>query len=210
MEISIEDIVLEAAKPEDADIAARLIYDTDPYLIDYMFKGDQEIVHTFYEEQWKHRDGLTSHSFSTAARHKGALVGIELGYTGGTDEKHFPIWMDYAAEILPPEAYDHFLTSIDYFPYLVPPPPEDSYYVLILSVIPEARSQGIGAKLLNNAFERAKAQGLHSCHLDVMSDSPAVRFYKRMGMDILLESWCPYYDKHHNIQIKYRMVKDFV
>lgn len=210
MEIIIEDTVLEAAKLEDADIAARIIYDVDPHLIDYMFKGDKEIIQTFFEESWKRKDGIYSHSFSTAAMHKGTPVGIELGYTGGTDEKHLPITMQHAAEILIPEAYDHFEASVGYFPYLLPLTPGSAYYVQFLSVIPEARGQGIGEKILNNAFERAKAQGHLSCHLDVASDNPAVRFYKRMGMEVLSESRVPYLDEQHNIPMHYRMVKDLV
>jgi len=73
MEIIIEDIVLEAAKPENADIAARLMYDADQHLIDYIFKDDQGIMQTCYEEMWKRKDGMCSHSLSTVARHKGAL-----------------------------------------------------------------------------------------------------------------------------------------
>ena len=210
MEIIIEDIVLEAAKPEGAEIAARLMYDADQHLINYIFKGDQEIMQKCYEEMWKRKDGICSHSLSTVARHKGALLGIEISYPTGTEEQHSHIGMQHAAEILSPEAYDHFEAAMGYTPYLLPSTPEDAYYVLFLSMIREARGQGIGEKLLNNAFERAKAQGHRSCHLDVASDYPAVRFYKRMGMEVLSESRVPYLDEQHNIPMHYRMVKDLV
>lgn len=210
MEIIIEDIVLEAAKPEDADIAARLMYDADQHLIDYIFKGDQEIMQKCYEEMWRRKDGMCSHSLSMVARHKGALLGIEISYPAGTEQEHFHIGMQHAAEILSPEAYDHFEAAMGYLPYLLPFTPEDAYYVLFLSVIPEAQGQGIGEKLLDNVFDRAKAQGHRSCHLDLASDYPAVRFYKRMGMEILSESRVPYLDEQHNIPMHYRMVKDLV
>lgn len=138
MEIIIEDIVLEAPKPEDADIAARLMYDADQHLIDYIFKGDQEIMQKCYEEMWKRKDGMCSHSLTTVARHKGALLGIEISYPAGAEEEHFHIGIQHAAEILSPEAYDHFETAMGYLPYLLPFTPEDAYYVLFLSVIPEA------------------------------------------------------------------------
>lgn len=210
MEIIIEDIVLEAPKPEDADIAARLMYDADQHLIDYIFKGDQEIMQKCYEEMWKRKDGMCSHSLSTVARYKGALLGIEISYPAGTEEEHFHIGIQHAAEILSPEAYDHFEAAMGYLPYLLPFTPEDAYYVLFLSVIPEARGRGIGEKLLDNVFERAKAQGYRSCHLDVASDYPAVRFYKRVGMEVLSESRVPYLDEQYNIPMHYRMVKDLV
>ena len=208
MKITKEDIVLEAAKPEDAEIAARLMYDAGRQVTDYVFMGDRDMMQTCYEEMWKLKAGICSHSLSTTVRYKGALLGIELGYTGVTGQKHFPVMIQYAAEILSPEAYDHFAEAMGYLKYLIPPTPEDAYYVAFLAVIPEARGQGIGEKLLNNAIMRAKSQGHRSCHLDVSSDYPAVRFYKRMGLKVLSESRIPYLDQHHNIPMHYRMVKD--
>ena len=49
--------------------------------------------------------------------------------------------------------------------------------------------------------------GYRVCQLDVVSDSPAVRFYGRMGMEILSESRVLPLEKH-GIASHYRMVKN--
>jgi len=210
MNILTEDIVLEAAKPENAGIAAQLMYDVDQHFIDYIFNGSPEIRETCYQELWKRKEGMCSHSLSTIAKHKGMLVGMALSYPAGAEQAHFHNGMQNAAECLNPDAYAHFTKSMGYLPYLLPTTPDDAYYVLYLSVIPELRGQGIGEKLLDNVFERAKAQGLRSCHLDVASNYSAVSFYKRMGMEVLSESRVPFLHEQYNIPMHYRMVKKLV
>jgi ribosomal protein S18 acetylase RimI-like enzyme len=85
-------------------------------------------------------------------------------------------------------------TDPDLFPFI----PRDAYYVQSLATRAEIRGQGVGHKLLNTAFKRAKEKSLKSCQLDVVSDSVAVNFYRKMGMEVLAVTRMPYLELKKN------------
>ena len=56
------------------------------------------------------------------------------------------------------------------------------WYITAVSVKPEARGRGVGARLLEDAVTRARAEGATSVTLDVdASNSGARRLYERHG-----------------------------
>lgn len=138
---------------------------------------------------------------------RGALLGIELGYDAKTQADVARDTGRHASQMLTPEQFAHLREAVSYVHYLVPPVPGDAYYVLHLASAADARGRGVGARLLAAAFERARGNGYRICQLDVASDNVAVRFYQRMGMEILSESRVlPL--QQHGIASHYRMVKD--
>ncbi len=61
---------------------------------------------------------------------------------------------------------------------------EGEWYVQALAVLPEARNQGIGTKLLSIAEEKAAAHGATRLTLDVANDNPGgIRLYSRLGFE---------------------------
>jgi len=70
----------------------------------------------------------------------------------------------------------------------------------------DARGRGVGAQLHGAVFDRARRNGYRVCQLDVASDNPAVRFYERMGMEILSESRVRPLQKH-GVANHYRIIK---
>ena len=44
---------------------------------------------------------------------------------------------------------------------------------------------------MRHALDRAEAAGLRGVQLDVLSDNPAVDFYRSFGLDCLVESTAP-------------------
>ncbi len=136
----------------------------------------------------------------------GALLGIELGYDAKTQADVARYTGRYAVQILTPEQMAHLREAVSYVHYLVPPVPDDAYYVLHLAAARDARKRGVGARLLGAAFDRTRRNGYRVCQLDVASDNPAVGFYERMGMEILSESRVLPLQKP-GIASHYRMVK---
>jgi len=59
--------------------------------------------------------------------------------------------------------------------------------------------------LMEAAFELGRSEGCRSCHLDVDSSTPAVQFYERLGMRILVETRVPVIPGVH---AHYRMVRE--
>jgi ribosomal protein S18 acetylase RimI-like enzyme len=201
-----EEIVLEAATREQAEVAAPLMYDTDPHLFGYFFGDDQELALRYFAAQWRQERSLFSYRCCTVAVAGGALLGIELGYDAKTQADVFRDTGRHAVQILTPQQMAQLRNAMSYVQYLVPPLPRDAYYVLHLAAAPVARGCGVGARLLAAAFDKARSNGFRVCHLDVASDNPAVRFYERMGMEILSESRVVPLQQH-SIASHYRMMK---
>jgi ribosomal protein S18 acetylase RimI-like enzyme len=208
MNIIGELIDIEPAKPDDADIAGRLICDTDPELFDYYFNGDTDLMTSCLSDWWQRPEGWFSHTSCTAAIYNGSLVGIEIGFSRESFQNQTRPTFYYAKETMNRAAFEHFSDAFkNYVPYLFPIIPRDAYYVQSLAARVEIRGQGVGHKLLNTAFKRAKETGLKSCQLDVVSDSVAVNFYRKMGMEILSITRMPYLEKEYGISAHYRMQK---
>ncbi len=70
------------------------------------------------------------------------------------------------------------------------------------------QGKGIGAKLLQCAFEQAKKMNCRTIQLDAVSNQPAVKFYQKMGMEILTETYVPKLQEAANIGPSCRMYKD--
>ncbi len=59
-------------------------------------------------------------------------------------------------------------------------------HVITIDVLPEARREGIGSKLLGESEERMKAAGCHSVYLETAVDNEsALKFYKRHGYFVM-------------------------
>ena len=197
---------IEPAKPGSYEIAWKLIYDTDPNLFDYYFSNDRELMESCLSNWWQRSDGWFSHSSCNAAIYNGSLVGIEIGFTREDFQEHTRPTFYYARETMSRAAFEHFSNAFrNYVPYLFPFIPKDAYYVQSLATKTEIRGQGVGKLLLNNAFNRAKEMGLASCQLDVVSDSIAVNFYRKLEMEVLAVTRVPYLEKEYGISMHYRM-----
>jgi ribosomal protein S18 acetylase RimI-like enzyme len=196
------------AKPDDSDIAWKLIYDTDPDLFDYYFNNDTDLMKSCLSDWWQRPEGWFSHSSCTAAIYNGSPAGIEIGFSREDFQKHTRPTFYYAKKTMSRAAFEHFSDAFrNYVPYLFPFIPRDAYYVQSLATRAEIRGQGVGHKLLNTAFKRTKEMGLISCQLDVVSDSIAVNFYRKMGMEVLAVTRMPYLEKNYGISAHYRMRK---
>ena len=56
-----------------------------------------------------------------------------------------------------------------------------------LYVMPQLQSQGVGKALVESVFEEIKELGGNELHLNVNRNNNALKFYQRMGFDILRE-----------------------
>ncbi|HEV7735153.1 MAG TPA: GNAT family N-acetyltransferase, partial [Candidatus Binatia bacterium] len=96
------------------------------------------------------------------------------------------------------------LERADRASYLNPFVPPSAYYVLALAVAPHLRGTGLGARLLSHAMERGRRNGCRQLHLDVLSDNPAVGFYRARGLETMAETVAP--EPHrHGVPMEMRM-----
>jgi ribosomal protein S18 acetylase RimI-like enzyme len=190
-----------------ADTAAQLVYESASELFDFWFDGDQNAIQECFAHWWRRERGLFSHSLAHVALNEDGLLGVEIGYDRATEKDHTATTLDDSAEVLSARMQQHLTSAMAYLPFLITYKPPGAYYVQNLAVKRTMRGYGIGKRLLQEAFDRATSRGYESCHLDVAADSPAVRFYRSMGMSVLSESRIPRLEQQYGIPSYYRMVK---
>ncbi|MGD8523804.1 MAG: GNAT family N-acetyltransferase [Desulfobacterales bacterium] len=200
---------LQPATPDSYEIAWQLIYDTHPFLFDYLFNNDRDLMKSCLSDWWQRPEGWFSHAACTAAIYEGTLVGIEIGFARLELQNNTRPTFTNAEQTMKPAEAHHFSNAFrNYVPYLFPFVPDEAYYIQSLATVAEIRGQGIGELLLNNAFTYASEKGLKSCQLDVLSDSVAVNFYRQMGMEVIAITRVPYLEKNYGISMHYRMRKN--
>ena len=84
-----------------------------------------------------------------------------------------------------------------------------TYYVHAIAVKPEARGQRIGSLMMEHAFDTARQLGCREFQLDVLSDNPAVGFYRSLGLEVLAETRAPK-PSEFGVPVEFRMGKRVV
>jgi ribosomal protein S18 acetylase RimI-like enzyme len=184
--------VIEPGRRDDADAsaAARLIAETDVALFTFCGGGDLGVWVELSKWEWLQEDGVYCWAMSHVARLDGQLVGLLLSYSS---RQHGRIdWSFRGARThLAPERWGRVAAAHRLVPFLFPSIPEDAYYVQNLATHPSVRRRGLGHQLMELAFDRGRAEGCRSCHLDVDSSTAAVRFYENLGMRVLVKTEVP-------------------
>jgi ribosomal protein S18 acetylase RimI-like enzyme len=201
------DLVLAPADPAWAEAAARLVYDTGRNFFGYLYNRDLPSMFSLLEYQWRQDRGVFSHTLATAALTGGRLVGLELGYDTAQLDEHARATGDHLRSKASASLFAHIRSVYPYISYLIPHIPERAYYIQNLAIVPNERRKGFGRALLEATFEQAARSGYRSCHLDVDSTNPAVKFYLGMGMEILAETRVPALDEPGHVPPHCRMVK---
>ena len=82
----------------------------------------------------------------------------------------------------------------------------NTFYLQALAVKPEARGQRIGYSMMEYLFNKAKELGYQEFQLDVLSDNPAVGFYRSLGLEVLAETRAPK-PAEFGVPVEFRMGK---
>lgn len=187
--ITADTVAILDARPVEAELVAKLIFDTDTHLFGGIHGHDLELANRHLAAQWTAEGGVFSHRHSTAAWDEDRIVGICLGFDLATKNEHVAPFIETAASAMSEE---EFASSMGWFGrygfFALPEVPEDAWYLQNLSVRGDVRSRGVGAKLFEDCVGRCRGAGYARLHLDVSSDNPAVRFYERMGMTAIVET----------------------
>ena len=188
---SAETVTLAPAPAAEPALAAALIHATDPHVFDYLHEHDEARWRGHLGHQWLAEQGVFSHRLATAAFHEGRLVGIELGYDRARQQAELVPFVTQAQAWLDPAGFAALARWFEHGSFLLPPVPEDAYYLQNLALVPEVRGRGIGERLLLDAIGRARAAGLGRLHLDLYAENPARRLYERAGLRTIVETRVP-------------------
>jgi len=178
-----------------ADEVAELVYSTGPVSYDYHF-ADRDLFDAIVLASWQRDGTLFAADATSMAVADGELMGIEIGMPGPEYKSRQnalgPIWQALVTEgQVDASDIAGVLERSDHASWLNPVIHADTYYIHALSVKPDFRGKRVGYHLIQNAISRAREQGFARLQLDVLSDNPAVDFYRATGLELLAETRAP-------------------
>jgi len=188
-----------AATPEVREQYAQeipeLVWATGPVSYEYHFM-DRTLFDAIVLGSWLQDGSLFGADATSLAVENGELMGIEIGMPGPeyrTRQNALgPVWQDLVAnDQINPEDIPGVLTRSEHASWLNPVVHEDTYYIHALSVKAGFRGKRVGYHLIQNAITKAREQGFAKLQLDVLSDNPAVDFYRAVGLQLLAETRAP-------------------
>ncbi len=188
---SAETVTLAPAPAAEPELAAALLHATDPHVFGFLHEHDEARWRGHLGHQWLQPRGIFSHRLATAALHEGRLVGIELGFDRARQQAELVPFVTQAQAWLDPAGFAALARWFEYGGFVLPPVPEDAWYLQNLAIVPEVRGRGIGERLLVGAIDRARSAGLARLHLDLYAENPARRLYERAGLCTIVETRVP-------------------
>ena len=194
------------------DDLPELVHATGPAAYDYQFLS-RKYLDPIVRSSWATEGSLFGFDGCRLAIEGDELLGIEVGWPGPEFELRkkalAPIWGTLIEDGTVPQDDLAEMGKRTYLAsYLNVAIPKPVHYIHALAVKPEHRGKGIGAALVRHAMQLGKDAGQRGLHLDVLSDNPAVEFYRALGMECLAETRAPIpFD--HGCPVEMRMAIDF-
>lgn len=202
----------EAHTARYADEFADLMHATGAVTYDYQF-GDRGLFNQIVDASWRTPGTLFAYDATTLALDGDELLGIEVGFHAPEFAQRkkalaqlWPALIEAGA--VSREKLRQIAERTYQCSYLNAAIPSNVYYIHALAVKASHRGKGIGVKLLQHAIEQGKQADLRALHLDVLSDNPAVAFYRALGLQCLVESTAPI-PLQHGIPMEMRLAIDF-
>ncbi len=210
--MTVEIRAADAALAETCEAqAVDLVWRTGAASYAYQFGPGREVFDAFVGEAWKGTDNLFAHSGATVAMQGEQLVGLEIGFPGADFHRlqaplrEVTIGLVQSGRIAP-DRLREIGRRTRLASYLNAHIPDDTYYILSLAVADSQRGTGLGRRLLERAIEAARSEGFRELHLDVLSDNPAVGFYRALGLTCVAETLAPEPCREHGVPMEMRMV----
>lgn len=183
-----------------ADEIPALVYATGPSSYDYHFQ-DRDLFDELVRRSWRTPGTLFAWDSTRLALEDETLLGIEIGFEGLEYRPRQTALGNLWPKLLESGFVDEaalarLITRSDRASWLNPVTRPGVWYVHALSVKPEARGKRLGAALLESAMVLGRQAAFRALELDVLSDNPAVEFYRAMGLELLVESRAPDPEAH--------------
>ena len=193
-----------------ADEIPELAWSTGPVSYEYYMKR-RSLFDAWVQRLWRTPGTLFSSDSAILSIEEGELLGVAIAFNGGKYRERIraggPLWEEMlkADEVTTEEIAG--VTERAKLPsWLNPVIYSNTFYVHALAVKPEARGKGVGYSMMEYLFEEAKELGYQEFQLDVLSDNPAVGFYRSLGLEVLAETKAPK-PAEFGVPIEFRMGK---
>jgi ribosomal protein S18 acetylase RimI-like enzyme len=195
---------------EFAPYLPALVQGTGPVSYSYQFGSDGLLLAHLVQASWRTPGTLFAAATSLVAVDDGQPAGIAIAFDGpdfyrfkaalGALGRELVASGQISADDLKGLAHRAGIAS-----YLNPHISSGSFYLHVLSIRPELRGRGLGARLLERTVARARAARCSELQLDVLSDNPAVQFYEAQGLRILVETKSPFLSREYGFPSELRM-----
>ncbi len=200
-------IVLRPARPDDADVAAVLIYMTMTRVADFLFRGRERAL-TALARLFAYPDTRFGHRFAVMAEVDGRGVGMILAAPAEALAR--TAWP--TARVLPRVLGLRGMVGFVWRSLMVAGIEEGrpgEYYVAHLAVLPDFQGNGIGSALLAHAEAEARRLGRGRVSLLVeIGHERARAFYEKHGYAVVEVHETPRQERRFGYRGAYRMVKE--
>ena len=193
-----------------ADEIPELAWSTGPASYEYYMKR-RSLFDAWVLRLWRATGTIFSSDSAILSIKEGKLLGVAIAFNGGKYRERIraggPLWEEMLkAEEVTSEEIAGVTERAKLASWLNPVIHSNTFYVHALAVKPEARGQGIGYSMMEYLFNKATVLGYQEFQLDVLSDNPAVGFYRSLGLEVLAETRAPK-PAEFGIPIEFRMGK---
>ena len=193
-----------------ADEIPELAWSTGPVSYEYYMKR-RSLFDAWVQRLWRTPGTLFSSDSAILSIEKGELLGVAIAFNGGKYRERIraggPLWEEMLkADEVTTEEIAGVTERAKLASWLNPVIYSNTYYVHALAVKPEARGKGVGYSMMEYLFEEVKELGYQEFQLDVLSDNPAVGFYRSLGLEVLAETKAPK-PAEFGVPIEFRMGK---
>ena len=193
-----------------ADEIPELAWSTGPASYEYYMKR-RSLFDAWVQRLWRAPGTIFSSDSTILSIEEGKLLGVAIAFNGGKYRERIraggPIWEEMLkAKEVTTEEIAGVTERAKLASWLNPVIYSNTFYVHALAVKPEARGKGVGYSMMEYLFDEAKDLGYQEFQLDVLSDNPAVGFYRSLGLEVLAETRAPK-PAEFGVPVEYRMGK---
>ena len=187
-----------------------LAWSTGPVSYEYYMKR-RSLFDAWVQRLWRTPGTLFSADSAILSIKEGKLLGVAIAFNGGKYRERIraggPLWEEMLkADEVTTEEIAGVTERAKLASWLNPVIYSNTFYVHALAVKQEARGKGVGYSMMEYLFEEAKELGYQEFQLDVLSDNPAVGFYRSLGLEVLAETKAPK-PAEFGVPIEFRMGK---
>jgi len=193
-----------------ADEIPELAWSTGPASYEYYMKR-RSLFDAWVQRLWRAQGTIFSSDSAILSIEEGKLLGVAIAFNGGKYRERIRagglLWEEMLkADEVTTEEIAGVTERAKLASWLNPVIYSNTFYVHALAVKPEARGKGVGYSMMECLFDEAKELGYKEFQLDVLSDNPAVGFYRSLGLEVLAETKAPK-PAEFGVPIEFRMGK---
>jgi ribosomal protein S18 acetylase RimI-like enzyme len=201
----MQDVVLRPARPDDALLAAPLMYSSGPKAFDFVFaEGKEGGTLDFLFWAFQRDDVMFSYRHHWVAEVDGKVLGLMGNFTKQSAARtQLANGIQMIRYLGLAKGLKALMRGLTFEIRLVKPPLADCLNISHVGVAAESRGMGLGSKLIDHAEKQARIQGFKKISLDVSVINPrAQQLYERLSFKVLKErqSYTDKLDNHRYME----------